>query len=308
MNNKDIKGLETVGGQAIMEGVMMKSAHFYATSIRLPNGTIETEVHPFRSILEKHPFLKKPVLRGIFLLFETMILGIKTLLHSANKTQEKEEDKLTTWQTVWILIVSISMSVGLFVLLPLLLTYLVKWAVTLVDQSSILFNLVDGIFKISVFLAYVYFASLMPEIARVFQYHGAEHKSIWTWESDKELTVDKARPYTTLHPRCGTSFLVFVLVISVFIFSLVPTNLPWYVNFFWRVPLIPVIAGIGYEVLKASARYSCSWWMKILIWPGLQVQRITTKQPDDSQLEVGLESLKAVIKAEKGYNNIETSL
>jgi len=298
---QDKKGLENVGGQAVMEGVMMKSDHFYSMAIRKQNGEISITTERFVSYFEKHPKLKKPIIRGVIGLLETMILGIKTLMYSANETQDKEEDKMTPLQTLGVLVTSISLSILLFILAPLALTYLVKWTVSFVDQSDILFNLVDGIFKIAIFILYVYFASLIPDIGRLFQYHGAEHKSIYTFENDKELKVENARPFTTLHPRCGTSFLVFVLIISIFIFSIIPTDMPFYINFMWRIPLIPLIAGVGYEVLKASARHKDKIWMKIMIWPGLQVQRITTRKPDDSMLEVGLASLEAVAKAEREW-------
>jgi len=301
MKNISKKGLESVGGQAVMEGVMMKSAHFYSVSVRKKDGSIKTKTERFISVFEKFPKLKKPIMRGVISLFEMMILGIKTIIYSANETQETEEEKLTKLQTVWLLIVSISMSVALFVLLPLGLTYLLKLVIDIVDKSSLVFNLVDGVIKIFVFLSYIYIVALFPDIRRVFQYHGAEHKSIYTFENNQELIVKNAKPYTTLHPRCGTSFLVFVMVISVLIFSIVPIDLPFYINFFWRVPLIPLIAGIGYEVLKWSARHQNNFWIKLIIWPGLQVQRLTTKKPTDKQLEVGLESLKAVCEAEREY-------
>jgi uncharacterized protein YqhQ len=295
------KGLENVGGQAVMEGVMMKSDHFYSIAIRKNDGSISISTERFISYFEKHPKLKIPIIRGVIGLLETMVLGIKTLMFSANETQDKEEDKMTPLQTFGVLATSISLSVLLFILAPLALTYLVKWTVSFVDNSDIMFNLVDGVFKIGIFLLYVYFASLIPDIHRLFQYHGAEHKSIYNFESGKELKVENARDFTTLHPRCGTSFLVFVLIISVFIFSIIPTDMPFYINFMWRIPLIPLIAGIGYEVLKASARHKDKLWMKIMIWPGLQVQRITTKNPTDDMLEVGLASLNAVAKAEREW-------
>jgi len=286
-----------VGGQAVIEGVMMRSPTAIATAVRTPDGRIVVRKKPFHSVFRRFRFLNIPVVRGGIHLIESMGLGIDALMFSADqavqedrveKTDKKFRDTLMMWGTV---VFAFALSMGLFFYLPLMIT---EW---MGIEHSVWFNVVDGIIRIVFFVAYLMLISLMKDMGRVFQYHGAEHMSIHAFESKKDLTVDQTRPFPTLHPRCGTSFLFFVMLISLVVFSLMgkPDDV---VERLQRLAFIPVIGGLAYEVIKLSGKYRDSWLVKPLIWPGLMLQKITTKRPDDDQIEVGLAALKAVLTPE----------
>lgn len=285
-----------VGGQALVEGVMMRNKEKIAAVVRMPDGSLKERTEIYRSLPQRYPIFNIPILRGALALFEMTTVGIRLLLWSANVTSKKRTKDLTFWETVGILIVSLSWSIALFILVPLGITYILDNNTSFIDHNPYVFNLIYGVLKISIFLGYIKFASLLPDVHRVFQYHGAEHKAIYTYEQKKPLEVKYARDFTRLHPRCGTSFVVYALTISIIVFSIIPVQSAWYVNFLLRVLLLPVIAGIGYEVLKSTARHQDNPIAKALIWPGLQVQRITTQEPDDEQLEVGLRSLELALE------------
>jgi len=286
-----------VGGQAVIEGVMMRSPTACAVAVRTPDGSIVIRKKPFRSVIRRLPWLNVPVLRGGIHLIETLGIGIDSLMFSANQASQDERvdsnekhwsDTLLMWGTVAFAFV---LSLGLFFYLPLILTDLMG------VEHSVWFNIVDGIIRVGLFILYLWAVSKMPDMKRVFQYHGAEHKSIHAFENKRELSVADAKPFTTLHPRCGTSFLFFVMIISIAVFSFLgrPENVG---ERLIRLCFVPLIGGLAYEAIKMSGRYSKAVWLKPIIWPGLLLQKITTSQPEDSQQEVGLAALKTVLTPE----------
>ncbi len=282
-----------VGGQAVIEGVMLRSPHYWAVAVRKPDGDIEIKKDKLKLLSEKTKLFKLPIVRGVIMLLSALVLGIKALNFSANVAYDEDED-MGDWAIYGTIAFAFAIAIGVFFVLPLYITKIFNF------HSYLVFNIVDGVIRIAFFLAYVYAISFMGDIKRIFQYHGAEHKVIYSYEEDGEVTVDSAKKYSTLHPRCGTSFLIIVLLISILIFSLVPKSSPFYIKVLSRVVLIPLIAGLSYEALKLSAKYKDNFLIKLFIMPGLWLQKITTKEPDDSQIEVALAALKAVLQLEKG--------
>ncbi len=302
----------SIGGQAVIEGVMMRSPKFIAIAVRKPSRKIVIYSKPFVSISQKFPILKKPVLRGVVLLMESLIQGIEALSFSANKAGDDEEngEPLSHWAIAFSILSAFVLGIGLFVALPHFLTAILTKH-SFVTPHNPLFHLLDGFLKVMILLVYVYLISRMKDIHRVFQYHGAEHKSIYTFEDGDDLSVQNAKKKSTLHPRCGTSFLLFLILISILIFSIVfpffsfsdlssnvvlNHTLMIVVKIFLMVP----IAGLAYEFIKICAFRIKNPFFKALIWPGLTLQHLTTKEPSDDQLEVGLASLKQVLALEKG--------
>lgn len=299
-----------VGGQAVIEGVMMKSPNFVAVAVRKSNKTITIKEMPYNSLTNKYSFLKWPFLRGIVLLFEMLILGLKSLTFAANEVFDEDEEQLSNWGIAFTLIISLVFSVGLFLVVPYAITYLLGFNE---ETNSIMFNAIDGMIKLGLFITYVVLISLMTDIKRVFQYHGAEHKAVNCYESGKKLTVANAQKFTTINARCGTSFVLFVMLIGIFVFSIVPllvmNSYPAFAELnFWlqraillvtRLLFLLPLASISYEVLKLSAKYSTNPLFKIIMQPGLLVQQLTTRQPTDDQVKVALESMKYVLKKEQ---------
>jgi uncharacterized protein YqhQ len=280
------------GGQAVIEGVMMRGKQVYAVATRRPGGDIGITTHSLSSIYTGK-WRKTPLVRGIIALIESMVLGIQTLMFSANVALEEEDTKLSGWSMWGIILVAVAFAVGVFFLLPLVIANPIKAHV-----SSIVFNLIEGVIRVIIFILYLKIVSMMKDIRRVFAYHGAEHKAINTFEAGDPLEIEYARKYTTANPRCGTSFLFAVLVIAILVFSLVgKPGLPLLVAS--RILLLPVIAALGYEFIYYTSRHCTNPVMKVLLTPGLWLQALTTREPDDQQLEVALASLKAVIAEEK---------
>ena len=286
-----------VGGQAVIEGVMMRSPNFWAIAVRKPDGSIELKKDRLKLLSEKTKFFKLPIIRGFLMLISALVLGIKALNFSANVALEEEEEEVSDWHIYLTIIVAFGIGILFFFLLPLYLTKLMNF------KSYFMFNLVDGIIRIVFFLIYLAFISFFKDIKRVFQYHGAEHKVIYAYEKGEDLKVENAKKFTTLHPRCGTSFLIIVFIISIFVFSLIPKTSPFWIKALSRVVLIPLIAGISYEALKLSDKFKDNFIVKLLILPGLWLQKITTKEPDESQIEVALAALNEVLTSEKEVNN-----
>lgn len=291
--------MKNIGGQAVIEGVMMKSPSGWSVAVRDPNGdinlkTVKTEKTP--------PFLKLPVIRGVVALFQALSIGMKAIEFSGSVAyQEKEGEKPISPVGIAVSIgLAIIIAIALFKFLPLLLTAIVGNVVRSVSDSSLLFNLIDGLFRISIFLLYILVIGFWKEMSRIFQYHGAEHKVIFAFEAGEELTVDNARKHTPYHPRCGTSFLLIVMVISIMVFIMIPKEWTFVDKLLSRIALIPLIAGISYEVLRLSAKMKDNLFMNFLIMPGLLLQRLTAKEPDDKQIEVAITALKEVLKFEAG--------
>jgi uncharacterized protein YqhQ len=272
-----------VGGQAVIEGVMMRNKQNFAVAVRLPNGKIKIK----KEKSSKFPQLFDIFfLRGIVGLGYTLVDGIKALTWSSNQQLGKEE-KITPLQMVLTIGTSFIFAVLLFIVLPF-------FSAHLINSEGFWFNALDGIFRIVMFLAYLLVISRMKDVKRLFQYHGAEHKTIYCYEAKKKLTLENVRKYSRFHPRCGTSFIFLVLIISIFVFSLISG--PWWVKLLGRIVLLPVIAGVGYELIKLSDKFKDNLVVKAIIAPGLWLQRITTQEPNDKQLEVGIASLKAVVE------------
>ncbi len=289
--------IKSVGGQAVIEGVMMRSPKNWTVAVRDPKGTI----HLLKEKLTETPrFLKLPLVRGVVALFQALSLGIRAIEFSAGKAYEEEgEESLSKFSLVMTMIVAFGLGIGLFILLPLYATKLVGLVIQSVDTSSFLFNLVDGIIRVLIFLCYVIGIGMWKEMARIFMYHGAEHKVIHAYEKGLELTLDNVKQHSPLHPRCGTSFLLIVMVVSILVFSFIPQSWPFAYKFLSRLVFIPLIAGSSFELLKLSAKWDHHPMMHLLITPGLMLQRLTTREPDDAQLEVALSALIEVLKLEE---------
>lgn len=301
----DINQPIQVGGQAVIEGVMMRAKGMVATAVRRADGTIAVKKTPFTSVLEKHPGLNTPVVRGAVGLIEMMVIGISTLNYSAEVAMESEADggkekkEQSTLALTLTLIVSLGAGIGIFFFLPL-------FAATQffdVSQRPFEFNLVSGAIRIVILLGYLYGISRMKDVHRLFRYHGAEHKAVFAFEQNAPLTVADTIGYTRFHPRCGTSFVLQVMLIAILFFSVMDTITMQFVEHLslplrlaTHIPLIPVLGGISYEFLKYSAKHSTTLLGRWFVAPGLWLQRITTQEPDESMMEVSLAALKAALQ------------
>ena len=289
--------IKSIGGQAVIEGVMMKSPKNWTVAVRDQKGNIHLKKERLAEIPR---FLKLPVLRGVVALFHALMLGIRAIEFSASKAYEEEtEENLGKFSIAVTILVSMLLGIGLFILLPLYATKLAGHVFEGIAKSSLLFNLTDGVLRVFVFLCYVLLIGLWKEMARIFMYHGAEHKVIHAYEEGKQLTIENVRDNSPLHPRCGTSFLLIVMVVSILAFSFIPQDWPFLYKFLSRIVLIPLIAGLSFEFLKFSSRWSHHPVMHMLVFPGLLLQRLTTREPDEAQLEVALSALKEVLKLEE---------
>jgi len=300
-----------VGGQAVIEGVMMRSPNHFVVSVRKEDGKIKTRDFHFQSLTKKYKILGIPVVRGLVNLFESMYIGVKALNVSNAEYMAGEKDhvadlKRPLWKEILVfvgytiyMIFVFGFAIFLFKFLPLGITEFLSSRLSALDQNYFIFNLVDGVIKTAFFLIYLILISLLPDIKRVFMYHGAEHKSIWTYELDKPLIPDEATKQTRFHPRCGTSFILLVILISILIYTVIPTPDDFAHKFLIRIAVLPLIAGVSYEALKFSAKYQDTLLMKMVVAPGLWFQKITTKEPDEKQLEVALCSLKKCLELER---------
>jgi len=303
LERSDMADKFSYGGQAVMEGVMMRGAKTIATVVRRPDGKLAKDIHPLHPIYTGR-WRKLPFTRGVIAMLEAMILGTQSLIFSTNVALEdtdepkagenkKESTKLGGAALWLVMLASLVFAVGLFSLLPLFLT---KWLMPGM-QGSLPFNLVEGGIRLAIFLAYLWGVGFMPDIRRVFSYHGAEHKTIHAYEAGVDLTPESVQKYTTAHARCGTAFLLAVLIIAIFIFSLVGKQALWLL-IVSRILLLPIIAAIAYEVTQYGARHMDNVFIKWLVAPGLWLQSLTTKQPDDKMVEVAIAALKEVLIAD----------
>ncbi len=294
------EGSVLVGGQAVIEGVLMRLPQTYAVAVRDPKGDLQVRRDRLPETARGR-FGNLPLVRGSVILFKAMMLGISALNYSAEVAMREEgapgpegtEAKQETpfsWAMGLTVALSLALGIVLFVYVPLLLTqFLTKYLE--VARHSVGFNLVDGAIRVVIFLAYILGISVLKDIRRVFAYHGAEHKVVYTWEAGEDLTVENARRKSTLHPRCGTSFLLFVMVVSILVFSLVPQSYPFWAKALSRLVFLPLIAGISYELIRVTAKFPRSPLVRPLLWPGLGLQLLTTRNPDDTMLEVALRAL-----------------
>lgn len=294
----------SIGGQAVLEGVMMRSPHAFTVAVRKggrPDAGIALHSEPLTPIGERFPFFKRKIVRGSAALFEAMWLGIRALNFSANEALENEDgtkEEIGGFAMAGTMITAFLFALGLFLGLPLLLTSLLGAHYETVSTSSIAFNATDGVFRVALFLGYISGISFMKDIRRVFEYHGAEHKAIAAYEAGDELTVANARRYSRIHPRCGTSFLLVVMVLSIIVFTFIPGDWPLWAKAAGRVVLLPLIAGLSYEFIKFTARKRGSRAIEALILPGLLLQRITTREPSDDQIEVAIRAVTEALAME----------
>jgi uncharacterized protein YqhQ len=285
-----------VGGQAVLEGVMMRGVSTWAVAVRTPEGAIETTTEPLVSWAKRHRALRLPVIRGVVALAESLKIGFRALQRSANaqlvdEDGEPEEIGGLTW--VLTVVASMALAVGLFFVVPVSATSLIKDTL----GSAFLFWLVEGVLRTAIFIGYLFAISRLPDLRRVFEYHGAEHKTISCYEAGDRLIPARAETYSRFHPRCGTSFLLIVMVLAIFVFA--PIGLPeWYLLVLSRILGIPLIAGLSYEVIKWAGRNRSRGWVRALMWPGLMLQALTTREPDREQLAVAIASLEAVLAVE----------
>ncbi|MDK2933132.1 MAG: hypothetical protein PWP27_942 [Clostridiales bacterium] len=295
----------SIGGQAVIEGVMMRGPKEIATAVRTPEGEITVDKKPIQSLSMKCKFLKAPILRGVIAFFESMAIGIKSLMFSAEFYDIEDEEqapskfdkflekifgnKLQDALIYFSVAIALIFGIGLFILLPTVVVGFVKKLV----ENHIIANFAEGVLRIIIFLTYIIMISRLKDIQRVFEYHGAEHKTIHCYEHGEELTVENVRKYTTLHPRCGTSFLLIVMIVSIIIFSFISWENIW-IRLVLRLLLLPLVAGISYEIIKFAGRsehpITCA-----ISKPGMLLQKFTTREPDDSQIEVAIQALKNVL-------------
>jgi uncharacterized protein YqhQ len=284
----------SVGGQAVIEGVMMRAPNRWAVAVRRPDGVIETVSHELPRLSARSRWAKVPLVRGVLVLAEALNLGMRALTWSARKAGEEEDgEEIRSRDIAGAMVVSLVFFIVVFMALPLLVA---RGAEHVMDtDSTIVFNVVDGVVRLGLFIGYIWAIGRSSEIARVFEYHGAEHKTIFAFEAGKPLQIDQIRPYSPRHPRCGTNFLMIVVVIALIVFTLIGRpSWPWLIAS--RVLLIPVIAGVAYELLKAAAETS---WLRLTSAPGVWLQRLTTREPDAEQMEVAIASLLAALTDEE---------
>ena len=289
-----------VGGQAVIEGVMMRSPKGYSVAVRRQDGTVRVMKDALLAAGEKYRAFKLPILRGVGVLAQALVLGIRALRFSAEESLAEQDSKqeTTTGQSKvssWLIAGNLTLALGinilLFVALPLFITRFLQTGIGF--ESSILFNAIDGLLRVSVFVIFLYSVSMMKDMNRVFQYHGAEHKTVYNFEAHEDLKVANAKKFSTLHPRCGTSFLLVVMIVSILVFSLAHFD-SLAGKLLSRIALLPLIAGISYEVIRYSAKHPRSL-LRIVTLPGLLLQKITTKEPDETQLEIAIRALQEAL-------------
>jgi uncharacterized protein YqhQ len=299
-----------VGGQALIEGVMMRAPGAWGVAVRRPDGSIALERGKVASLAKRYPILKLPILRGVTVLFQSLALGIRALNFSAVKAVEAPaapgqetagpaqpaKPEISNAAIAGSMVFGLGMGVVVFLLLPLWLTQLSQRF--LGPLPSLTFNLVDGFLRAVFFLGYIFAISRFKDIHRVFMYHGAEHKVVFNHEAKLPLTVENARVQSRLHPRCGTSFLLFVLLVSILLFAFIPKSAPFLAKFGGRLLLVPVIAGLSYEVLRLTAKRRAAPLFALLVAPGLLLQKITTQEPTDDMLEVAIVALEEALRAD----------
>jgi len=289
------------GGQAVIEGVMIRGKNAVVTAVRRPSGELTTEVQPV-SARWSGRVRKIPFIRGFVILLETMVIGIKSLLFSANVAVEEEAEELPS-KAIWLMMGSAAILVILlFFLAPLFLTNLMNQYI----PNTVVFHIIEGLIRIAIFIVYLKVIGFMPDIKRVFTYHGAEHKTVNAYEAGVPMEVEDIKKHSTAHVRCGTSFLFTVLLIAIVIFSFIGRDILW-LMIVSRVVLIPVIMGIGYEFIYFGARHTDNWIMKVTMAPGLWLQSLTTGEPDDTQIEVAIAAMNKAVELDNVEEPIEAA-
>jgi uncharacterized protein YqhQ len=282
-----------VGGQAVLEGVMMRGVSTWAVAVRKPDGEIAITSEPFVSVLKRHRFYRLPLVRGVVALVESLKIGLQALGISTNAQLEDEDQQVSGGAWAGTVAFSLALAIGIFFLLPVGITSLFKSSI----PNGIEFVLIEKAIRITIFVGYLWGISQIKDLQRVFEYHGAEHKTISCYEAALPLTPENAQRFSRLHPRCGTSFLLIVMIVALFVFA--PLGKPaWYILFSSRIIGIPIVAGIAFEIIKLFGKHRSKRWAQILMWPGMQLQKLTTRPPDLSQLAVAIAALEAVLAVE----------
>lgn len=288
---------KTIGGQAVIEGVMMKSPEGWSVAVRDPQGVIN---YKRVRTTKNHPLLRLPLIRGSVALFQALVIGVKAIEFSGNIAfQEEGEKPLSSWSIALSIGMALALAVALFKFLPLGVATLLGSMYERVEQSSLLFNTIDGVVRVVIFFLYILAIGLWGEMRRIYEYHGAEHKVIYAFEAQEELTVENARKYKPFHPRCGTSFLLIVMLISIVVFMFIPQSWSFAEKLLARLVLLPLVAGVAYEAQRATARLKDHSIMGFVVWPGMMLQRLTVREPDDAQIEVAIAALQDVLEFEK---------
>lgn len=312
------KKITSIGGQAVIEGIMMRGPEKTAVAVRKPDGEIiiDEKENKVKNGIRKIPFV-----RGVFSFLDSMVIGIQALMFSANfyeedgsakegkkesqsEKKENQNEEMPGWMMALTILSSLALSIGLFIALPnLIASFLVPTGENEAGNNVVLYNFVESVVKIILFLGYLLLVSRMKDIQRVFEYHGAEHKTIFCYENGDELTVENVKKYQRFHPRCGTSFLLFVIVISIIVFSVIGRFESKLVNVLVRIALLPVVAGISYEMIRFAGKHTDNKWVSWLNKPGMWLQKLTTREPDASQIEVAIQALKTVLPKDKNADN-----
>lgn len=283
---------QTVGGQAVLEGVMMRTPHGWAVACRTPDNGIVAEAHELPRLSSRSRWARIPFIRGVMVLGESLTLGTRALTWSAQQQAEEDEEELTGWQIGLSLAFALALAIGLFVVVP---TFLGKW---IAGENDVLFVTVEGIIRVALFVGYIWALGRSEELSRVFRYHGAEHKTIHAFEGGDPLSIEAVQKYRPEHPRCGTSFLLIVMLLSIVVFGFIgQPGIVWEIVL--RIVLIPAIAGLSYEVLRFSGIGGHGWLDRVLAAPGLWLQRLTTGEPSDDMVEVAITSLLSALDDER---------
>jgi uncharacterized protein YqhQ len=289
-----------IGGQAVLEGVMMRGPSNWAVAVRKPNGQIAEVCRPIESVMKRHWFFRLPIVRGVVALGESLAIGFRALSISANyaaaednELAEAEEQELSRAALVFAFLIAIGFAISVFKVGPALLADLLP------ISNGVWFVLVEGLIRVTVFVLYLFLISLLPDLRRVFQYHAAEHKAINAYEAGEELEPERVQRFSLIHPRCGTAFLLWVMVIAIFVFAFFGRP-AWYWLIVTRILLLPVIAGLAYELIRFAGKHTDNRVVMTLLAPGLWLQRLTTREPTLDQLEVSIRALREVLALEKG--------
>jgi uncharacterized protein YqhQ len=281
---------DIAGGQAIIEGVMMRHGNKIAAAVRRPDKEIVFQEREYIPLTKRYKILGWMFIRGTITLFEMMIVGFKALMFSADVALSEEEKKPKGWEMYLSLIISFSIAIFFFVVVPAFFFTKIKFYI----GNLLLLNILEGCVRLGIFLCFLAATLLMADMRRVYMYHGAEHKTVFAWENGQELTVENVKKFSTRHPRCGTSFILFVMIVSILIFSLL--GRPDFLHrVIYKILLLPVVAGISYEAIRFTGKYNRLKSVQMLSWPGLMLQKITTREPDEDQIEIAIAAMKKVI-------------
>jgi len=283
-----------IGGQAVNDGVMMRSDNYISTAVRTPKGKIKIRTREYHSITETNKILGLPFIRGIITLFELVALGINEMMWATNANAKKDE-KLTKKEITIAVLLSLVLAIVIFKLVPWALANVFK---NIFGVSGVLLNIIDAAFKLIILVIYFSLLGLSGDVKNLFKYHGAEHKTVACYENKKKLTPENASKFSRIHPRCGTTFIFIVFIVGIFFYIFIPSTAKFWINFLIRISLLPLIAGVSYEIIRLEGKYYNKKIVRIIIWPGLQFQRLTTKNPTNKHLEVAIASLNACVKKE----------